>query len=619
MALYNGGSDAPSSGISQDVSDIAASTVPMSTLLSPSLPGLSGLPIGSSRKNTVTQISSLVSRGGMTHISNVKFKTKPGYYYSKAPIVNLNFPGGGNYIVTTTSVLKNSNGYIIEKDFEIKYNSTEFDVFEGDGHNITFTNKIAKEVDESAKVKEITGLHVDVSVLDSKGESRSIDISGTPGSTFSLTIKDKSGVNVLPYTNKLAKRIRTAATASNILELDNVANLEVGMVLLNDQKRNVKITSITDPVKANVDTVTESTTTNISISSFLTFAVDAPVVFVKEAELTEVVIPDSGTYSFIQNFPALEKFKRTLKTAASADTSLTLDYNDNLERSMKITGTGVDGNDPIIVDDVTGVNDDGVQIRVSDAQTIADETELTFEMPDNRYDITLYPLKAILSDNIPTYSSDECDTLPTYSIYQYIDAKVQIAPSSALSNVTVDGTITLTGKANKTAGANGDITISMTATKSDGNLATSRDPRFSAIDSTISDFSNTVNVMTKRVRNNGCRDKDIVHLNNTTDIRVGMIVTGESIDNNMIVTVKSITGAAVKLSSKQTIQKDVVLTFASMYNISISGLTATLSANGGLSTGVCTVTGTGKISTFGIDSFTSVFNFDNFLSIVGDG
>jgi hypothetical protein len=612
MALYNGGSDAPSSGISQDVSDIIASTdTPMSTLLSPSLPGLSGLPIGSSTKNTVTQISSLVSRGGMTHISNVKFKTKPGYYYSKAPIVNLNFPGGGNYIVTTTSVLKNSNGYIIEKDFEIKYNSTEFDVFEGDGHNITFTNKIAKEVDKSAKVKEITGLHVDTSVLDSKGESRSIDISGTPGSTFSLTIKDKSGGNVLPYTNKLTKRIRTAATASNILELDNVANLEVGMVLLNDQKRNVKITSITDPVKTNVDTVTESTTTNISISSFLTFAVDAPVVFVKEAELTEVVIPDSGTYSFIQNFPALEKFKRTLKTAASSTQRLVLDYNDDLEIYMKMTGTGVDGNDT----EIKTVDPNGVDITVAYTQTIADETELTFEMPDNRYDITLYPLKAILSDNVPTYSSDECDTLPTYSIYQYIDPIVQIAPQSTLTNVTVDGTITLTGKANKTAGANGDITISMTATKSDGNLAKSRDPRFSNVDSTVSDFSNTVNVMTKRVRNNGCRDKDIVHLNNTTDIRVGMIVAGESIDNNMIVTVKSITGTAVKLSSKQTIQKDAKLAFTSMYNISISGLTATLTANGGLSTGVCTVAGTGKISTFGIDSFISEFNFDNFLSI----
>ena len=52
-----------------------------------------------------------------------------------------------------------------------------------------------------------------------------------------------------------------------------------------------------------------------------------------------------------------------------------------------------------------------------------------------------------------------------------------------------------------------------------------------------------------------------------------------------------------------------------MYNIRISYLAATLSANGGLTNGICTVTGTGFISTFGIDSFTSTFSFDNFLSI----
>ena len=52
-----------------------------------------------------------------------------------------------------------------------------------------------------------------------------------------------------------------------------------------------------------------------------------------------------------------------------------------------------------------------------------------------------------------------------------------------------------------------------------------------------------------------------------------------------------------------------------MYRMNISGLEATLSANGGLATGICTVTGTVSIDIFGIDSFTSTFDFDNFLSI----
>ena len=287
---------------------------------------------------------------------------------------------------------------------------------------------------------------------------------------------------------------------------------------------------------------------------------------------------------------------------------------------MRITGTGVDGNNPTIgltkLSTTVGVLADGVTISASDAQTIADETELTFEMPDNRYDITLYPLMAILRDGIPTYSSTDCDTLPTYSVYQYIDPIVEIAPSSALSNVTTAGTVTFTGKANRTTtGTSGDIAISMPATKSDGNLAVSREPRFSSTDSTLSDFSNTLNSVTKIVREGDCNDRDIVHLNNITGIRVGMVITGESINNNKTITVKSITGTAVKLSEKQTIQKDEALVFSSMCEMHIRSLTATLSANGGLTTGICTVAGTGKITTFGVDSFTSTFDFDNFLSI----
>jgi len=576
----------------------------------------------SSTENTVAQVSnSPVSQGGRIHVNNVRFKAKPGYYYSKVPVANLNFPGGENYIVTTISELKNEYGRVVEKELEIYYNSNGFDVFEDDGHNITFIHEMAKEIDSSTKVKEIRNLSVDISSVNSNGESRNISISGTPGSIFSLTIEDKNGRNILPYSNNVSKTVKTAVSASNTLELNNASGLEVGMIVLNSQKRNVKITGISDSASTNVDAINEASTTNITISSHLTFSADALISFAKETELTEITIPDSGVYSFIQNFPALEKFKRTLKTAATSATSLTLDYTKDLEEGMRISGTGVDGNNPTISTD-TGVNPDGVTIRVSDSQTIADETELTFEMPDNRYDITLYPINALVGDDIPKYSSDDCDILPAYSIYQYIDPIVQFVPSSGIPNVTVDGTVTLTGEANRNTGTNGDITINMTATKSDGNLATSRNPQFSSADSTSSDFSNTLNTITKTVREGDCIDKDIVHLNNTTGIRVGMIVTGGGIDTNKTiwertVTVKSISGTAVKLSEKQTIEKGDSLLFSSMFRMNIRSLTATLSANGGLATGICTITGTGKIYSFRIDSFTSTFSFDNFLSISG--
>tara|TARA_R100000742_G_C4179648_1_gene15206 strand:+ start:55 stop:435 length:381 start_codon:yes stop_codon:yes gene_type:complete len=119
---------------------------------------------------------------------------------------------------------------------------------------------------------------------------------------------------------------------------------------------------------------------------------------------------------------------------------------------------------------------------------------------------------------------------------------------------------------------------------------------------------------TRKVRI-GCRDRDIVHLSNTTDIVVDMVVTGNNIDKNKTVKVKSITGSAVKLSEKQLIKKDDILTFDNGSNIIIHSLTSTLSDNGGISNGVCTVTGSGKIRNFGTKSIASTFNFDNFIEI----
>ena len=75
-----------------------------------------------------------------------------------------------------------------------------------------------------------------ISNIDSSGESRSISVAGTPGATFSLTVKDKNGRNILPYSSRTTKTIKTAISASNTLELNNATGLEVGMLLINSQR-----------------------------------------------------------------------------------------------------------------------------------------------------------------------------------------------------------------------------------------------------------------------------------------------------------------------------------------------------------------------------------------------
>jgi hypothetical protein len=108
------------------------------------------------------------------NIFNITFKTKSGYYYSKSPSLTMNFPGSENYRIKIESESKNARGYVTEKTFNVSYKNTGFDVFEADGHNIMFTNKIIKEVDESTKVKEITALRIGtVKNLKSKGNGNS--------------------------------------------------------------------------------------------------------------------------------------------------------------------------------------------------------------------------------------------------------------------------------------------------------------------------------------------------------------------------------------------------------------------------------------------------------------
>ena len=274
---------------------------------------------------------------------------------------------------------------------------------------------------------------------------------------------------------------------------------------------------------------------------------------------------------------------------------------------MRMSGTGVDGNNPTISEDIISDTD----ITVSTSQGITDETELTFEVPENRYDITLHPLNATLGYDVPTYSSDDCDTLPTYCLYQYIDPVIEFTPSCSIANTTTTGTVSYKRGISDTR-----ISISMTATRSDGSAFTkSRNPRFSSTNSTLSDFSNTTTRTTKRVREDGCTDTDNIHLNNTTDISVGMVVTGTNIsDGPYKVTVKKITGSSVELSSKQTVNKNDNLTFSNEAGFSIINLEATLSTNAGTDNAICTVTGSGRVTNFGIQSIASTFNFDNFIS-----
>ena len=86
-------------------------------------------------------------------VSSIKFKAKPGYYYSKVPTPVLNFPGGNNYTVLSTVGAKDIGGEVLEITYKIYYNGTG-DVFDFDQHDIQFLHE-TKKLPETPTTKEI--------------------------------------------------------------------------------------------------------------------------------------------------------------------------------------------------------------------------------------------------------------------------------------------------------------------------------------------------------------------------------------------------------------------------------------------------------------------------------
>ena len=124
-----------------------------------------------------------------SQISTVKFRAKPGHYYSKPPTPTLNFPGGNNYTVLPTIGAKDTDGRVVEITYKVYYNGAE-NVFDFDQHNIQFLHE-PKKLPEAPIYKEIFKIDVDKTDLTARGKTLPIRITGTPQATFSIDIEIK--------------------------------------------------------------------------------------------------------------------------------------------------------------------------------------------------------------------------------------------------------------------------------------------------------------------------------------------------------------------------------------------------------------------------------------------
>ena len=553
-----------------------------------------------------------------SQISTVKFRAKPGHYYSKPPTPTLNFPGGNNYTVLPTIGAKDTDGRVIEITYKVYYNGAE-NVFDFDQHNIQFLHE-TKKLPEAPIYKEIFKIDVDKTDLTARGKTLPIRITGTPQATFSIDIRDKNNKNIAQPKNSVFKTVKNDVIRSQRVDLNNVNDIKAGM--------QVEGSGINDGT--TISSVVDAESPYIIISKAKSIDADASLSFNNFDYLNNVALPDNGIYIYNQRFPRLTEHIKTLKTAASSTTILTLDNVINLEVGMRITGTGVDGNNPTI-----STIDSDTQITVSDTQTISDETELTFTQASNQYNITITPNAGV------RFYSDIPIGFPTYSIKQYIDPIITIEPSTTLSSVTVTGSVVYIKpagsvpeitKANQpTISPKRDLalaTISMVATSTSGAISIDRQPLFSARIS-LSDFTN-LSVIKKLVVGHSGPNNPLVTLNDTSDLVVGMRVTGSNIEQPAIysspdttegleyeeVTIETIhSGNVITLSSPQTLAPNQRLVFDNGGTVvNIKDLSATLGNTASIVNGKCTVTGTAVISKVGKYSLTSTINFNDFLS-----
>ena len=161
-------------------------------------------------------------------ISSIKFKAKPGYYYSKVPTPVLNFPGGNNYTVLPTIGAKDTDGRVIEITYKVYYNGAE-NVFDFDQHNIQFLHE-TKKLPEAPIYKEIFKIDVDQADLPAKGKTLPIRIAGTPQATFSIDIRDKNNKSIITPKAIITKVSINAKVRSNRIDINNNPIIEDNVI-----------------------------------------------------------------------------------------------------------------------------------------------------------------------------------------------------------------------------------------------------------------------------------------------------------------------------------------------------------------------------------------------------
>ena len=392
---------------------------------------------GSNIESTTFSISGIVPYNEKVTVASISIAAKDGEKLTKIPILKVlsksissNFDKNLKFNLRKTSETKDSNGVITGYNFNLEYRNSR-EITEED--DLTFIFKYRAVTKSSRKTKSINKIYFGESNINPHGEERLIKIFGIPKTNFSLTVTNEDGDSILENPN---------ASFEN-------------------------------------DTGTQS-----------------PCV--------SGIIPTTGVYVINQRFPMVPLVRKTAingSMAASGATQIIFSDLTDVSVGDQLFMSATSAKAVKVVE----LNPGGSNVNectVSQSVTAADESVVEFRK-STTYNIHVTTTDS-LNANLPT-------TNPMYTLNQYLYPQLTMRASTtartySINSQAIPGSGTQTydfvysgrplkksSKLRDTSLITKNTTISYVADSTDTDAITViKTPSFSNIDSSVSDWTNTV-------------------------------------------------------------------------------------------------------------------------------
>ena len=194
---------------------------------------------GLSSSTDRTEISGRLLIGSSRPVATIQIDTISGYYISSEPTISTNF--NNNLDFQLRSITKNDDGYITSYVFEL-FCFIESSIVGSNNLKCTI-NYVTKVIPTVSSL--ITNISFGNNIINSQGETRTINIHGTSGSTFGIAINENFDI---PFILTLSPTLTPVVLVTSKVAL--LVKAEVAFVLTTTllgnfcSKENIPVRSI---------------------------------------------------------------------------------------------------------------------------------------------------------------------------------------------------------------------------------------------------------------------------------------------------------------------------------------------------------------------------------------